>query len=98
MAGVAYYFLAQCLVAVGGPDSTLGLAVGRDRKGLLSIAFYVGAIALSFADPRAALGIYVLVAALWFIHGLRLRHRLAELVEVAAIRAGLQPLGQKKKD
>jgi hypothetical protein len=33
--------------------------------------------------------------ACWFIHGLRLRHRLAELVEVAAIRAGLQPLGKK---
>jgi uncharacterized membrane protein len=67
MSGVAYYVLAQCLVAVGGPDSTLGLAVGRDRKGLASIACYVAAIALSFADPRAALGIYVLVAALWFI-------------------------------
>jgi uncharacterized membrane protein len=78
MAGVAYYFLAQCLVAVGGPDSTLGLAVGRDRKGLLSIAFYVGAIALSFADPRAALGIYVLVAALWFIPDRRIEARIRD--------------------
>jgi hypothetical protein len=33
---------------------------------------------------------------IWFVHGLRLRHRLAELVEVAAIRAGLQPLGKTK--
>ncbi|MCE0483131.1 MAG: glycosyltransferase [Methylacidiphilales bacterium] len=37
-----------------------------------------------------------LLAIPWFIHGLRLRHRLAELVEVAAIRAGLQPLGKAK--
>jgi hypothetical protein len=29
------------------------------------------------------------------LHGLRLRHRLAELVEVAAIRAGLQPVVKK---
>lgn len=37
-----------------------------------------------------------LLVAPWFIHGLRLRHRLAELVEVAAIRAGLQPVGKGK--
>jgi glycosyltransferase involved in cell wall biosynthesis len=34
----------------------------------------------------------------WLLHGLRLRHRLAELVEVAAIRAGLQPIGKKRPD
>jgi hypothetical protein len=34
------------------------------------------------------------LALVWFLHGLRLRRRLAELVEVAAIRAGLQPLGK----
>jgi uncharacterized membrane protein len=78
MAGVAYYFLAQCLAAVGGPDSTLRVAVGRDRKGLLSIALYVVAIALSFADPHVALGIYVLVAALWFIPDRRIEARLLE--------------------
>ena len=38
-----------------------------------------------------------LLVVLWFLHGLRLRHRLAELVEVAAIRAGLQPLGKAKR-
>ncbi len=42
------------------------------------------------------LGAVSFLALVWFIHGLRLRHRLAELVEVAAIRAGLQPLGKTK--
>jgi len=42
------------------------------------------------------LGVVSVLALLWFNHGLRLRHRLAELVEVAAIRAGLQPLGKAK--
>jgi glycosyltransferase involved in cell wall biosynthesis len=49
---------------------------------------------------RTALGVVAVdsfLTALWFIHGLRLRHRLAELVEVAAIRAGLQPLDKTKK-
>ncbi|HUB65930.1 MAG TPA: glycosyltransferase [Candidatus Methylacidiphilales bacterium] len=50
---------------------------------------------------RPLSSLYVLAAVsflalLWLIHGLRLRHRLAELVEVAAIRAGLQPLGKRK--
>ena len=35
-----------------------------------------------------------LCALIWLLHGLRLRHRLAELVEVAAIRAGLQPVAK----
>ena len=43
------------------------------------------------------LGAVSFLALIWFIHGLRLRHRLAELVEVAAIRAGLQPLGKATK-
>jgi uncharacterized membrane protein len=76
MAGVAYYLLAQCLAAVGGPDSTIKLAVGRDRKGLISIVLYIVAIAASCAEPRVALGIYVLVAALWFIPDRRIEIRL----------------------
>jgi glycosyltransferase involved in cell wall biosynthesis len=32
---------------------------------------------------------------LWWLHGLRLRHRLAELIQVAAIKAGLQPVNKK---
>jgi len=35
-------------------------------------------------------------ALVWLLHGMRLRHRLAELVEVAAIRAGLQPVTKNK--
>jgi glycosyltransferase involved in cell wall biosynthesis len=36
------------------------------------------------------------VVFVWLLTGLRLRHRLAELVEVAAIRAGLQPIGKNR--
>ncbi len=42
------------------------------------------------------LGAVSFLALMWLIHGLRLRHRLAELVEVAAIRAGLQAVPQDK--
>jgi glycosyltransferase involved in cell wall biosynthesis len=43
------------------------------------------------------LGAISLLALIWLVHGLRLRHRLAELVEVAAVRAGLQPVRKGKK-
>jgi hypothetical protein len=52
---------------------------------------------LAVIAAMTVLGTVSLLAMLWFIHGLRLRHRLAELVEVAAIRAGLQPLGKTNK-
>ena len=37
------------------------------------------------------------IAFIWLLGGLRLRHRLAELVEVAAIRAGLQPVKKRRE-
>ena len=46
----------------------------------------------------AIVGGLSLVILIWLLTGLRLRHRLAELVEVAAIRASLQPIGKKRPD
>ena len=65
----------------------------------------VGGLLLTFSLmtmlTRPSTSLYILgamsfLAAIWFIHGLRLRHRLAELVEVAAIRVGLQPVTNAK--
>jgi apolipoprotein N-acyltransferase len=65
----------------------------------------VGGLLLTFAivtmltRPATSLwilGVVSFFALIWLIHGLRLRHRLAELVEVAAIRAGLQPVGKSR--
>jgi hypothetical protein len=50
--------------------------------------------AARFDTALYILGAVSVLALLWLIHGLRLRHRLAELVEVAAVRAGLQPMGE----
>ena len=67
MAGIAYYFLAHCLASLHGKDSTLAKALGKDRKGILSVIFYIVGIGLSFIDPWLGFGMYVCVAALWFI-------------------------------
>jgi uncharacterized membrane protein len=67
MCGVAYYILAQMLIAFHGKDSTLARAVGRDDKGWLSMILYAVAIPLAFVRPAIAMAIYVAVAVIWFI-------------------------------
>ena len=77
MAGVAYYILAQCLVQAHGKGSTLGIAIGKDRKGLISIIIYAIGIGLSFIKPWMGLSSYVLVAGIWFIPDSRIEKKIA---------------------
>ena len=76
LAGVAYYVLCQSLIAHHGSDSALALAIGRDRKGMLSLVLYLFAIGLAFVHPAAAFAIYVLVAAIWVIPDRRIEKQL----------------------
>jgi uncharacterized membrane protein len=64
---VAYTILTRSLLAAQPADSPLARAVGRDRKGKLSIVAYVIAIALSPVAPWFSLGIYFAVAAVWLV-------------------------------
>jgi uncharacterized membrane protein len=79
MNGIAYYILARGLVAYHGKDSTLAVAFGRDSKGLISVLIYAAAIPLSFVDERIALGLYVLVAMIWFIPDRRIESALPDM-------------------
>jgi uncharacterized membrane protein len=67
MAGIAYYFLAHCLAAIHGKDSTLAKALGKDRKGILSVIIYIIGIGLSFINSWLGFSMYVVVAVMWFI-------------------------------
>jgi uncharacterized membrane protein len=64
---IAYGILVRTLVAAQPPGSPLERAVGRDRKGNLSVVGYIAAIALSFVVPWLSLAIYFAVAAVWLI-------------------------------
>jgi uncharacterized membrane protein len=77
MAAVAYYGLAQCLVAVNGRDSQLGTAFGKDKKGQISIALYAVGIASTVAKPWLGLVLYVSVAGMWFIPDRRIEAAIA---------------------
>ena len=67
MCGSAFYLLTRTRVAHHGPASPLAAAVGTDRKGAVSLLCYAAAMPLAFVSAAAALGLYVPVAALWFI-------------------------------
>ena len=67
MAGIAYYLLAHCLTSVHGNDSNLAKAIGKDRKGILSVIIYFTGIIISFFNPIAGFSLYVFVAAMWFV-------------------------------
>jgi uncharacterized membrane protein len=67
MAGVAYWILAHALIAVEGHESLLAQALGKDRKGVISVLLYALAIPLAFVYRGASLAIYVLVALVWLV-------------------------------
>ncbi len=67
MAGTAYYILSRCLIWHHGQASKIARAVGSDVKGLVSLLLYAIAIPLAFVNRWISLGIYILVAVIWFI-------------------------------
>jgi uncharacterized membrane protein len=81
MAGFAYYLLSLALIALHGADSLLAIALGRDRKGKLSLLIYAVAVPIAFLQPLAAGILYALVALIWFVPDRRIESKLAEPVE-----------------
>ena len=76
-AAAAYTILQQAIIRSQGADSLLKNAVGRDRKGKLSVVLYVAAIlAALFVSRWVSLGLYVLVAFVWFVPDRRIEREL----------------------
>src|SRR5262245_53402107 len=76
LSGVAYYVLTRALITLHGGQSALANAVGREEKGMASLALYTAAVPLAFVDPRIACAIYVVVAILWLIPDRRIEKAL----------------------
>jgi uncharacterized membrane protein len=78
MAAVAYFVLQSQIIKFEGSDSTLARAVRRDWKGKLSIALYVVAIPCAFIAPWIAQGLYIIVAAIWFVPDKRIEREVTQ--------------------
>lgn len=76
-AAIAYFLLARTLLSIHDTDSALGIALGRDFKGKVSVVIYILAIPLAFVSPWISCGLFVLVAVMWLIPDQRIEKTLA---------------------
>ena len=65
--GLSFVLLTQCLITIHGQDSDIARWLRGDRKGKISVLIYAIAIPLAFVEWWIALGLYALVAAMWFV-------------------------------
>lgn len=75
MAAIGFFILSRVLIALHGKDSPLAVALGKDRKGLVSLVLYVTAVLVSMLSPVVAMALYVVVAVIWLVPDRRIeRH------------------------
>jgi uncharacterized membrane protein len=67
MAAIAYTIMVPAALRVEGPDSKFAMAIGRDRKGNVSMALYVIGIIASFFQVWIAGTAFIAVALIWLI-------------------------------
>jgi uncharacterized membrane protein len=78
LSGIAYTILCRALIQEAGPRSAIAIAYGKDWKGKLSVVIYASGIAMAFVSQWIAVGLYVLVALMWFIPDRRIEKKLRE--------------------
>jgi uncharacterized membrane protein len=66
-AALSYFVMTRVLLASHQRDSLLAKALGRDRKGKISLVFYVLGIAVATRLPALAGALYGLVALIWLV-------------------------------
>jgi len=76
-AALSYTILTRALLRIHEKDSLFARGLGGDRKGNLSLALYVAAVALAFVQPLISCAIYVAVACIWIVPDRRFERLLA---------------------
>ena len=77
MCGVAYFVLVRVLLSHHGRESALARALGKDTKGIVSLACYLAAIPLCLVHAWIAIALYVAVAIMWLVPDRRIERVLA---------------------
>jgi uncharacterized membrane protein len=77
LSGLAFTMLVRTILACQPPESVLATAIGRDRKGNLSLALYAAAIPLTFIHSWIAVALFALVALMWFVPDRRIESRIS---------------------
>jgi uncharacterized membrane protein len=64
---VAYTILQSTIIRRQGRHSRLAAAIGRDKKGKISVCMYALAVPLAFVHQWISDALYVLVALMWLV-------------------------------
>jgi uncharacterized membrane protein len=78
MAAIAYWILARAIIRTEGRDSLLANAMGKDRKGNISVVLYLLAIPLTFLNAWLAQAVFLGVAVMWLIPDRRIERALIQ--------------------
>lgn len=76
MSAIAYTILARVIIKSHGQDSLLAQALGKDKKGKISLILYITAVSLAYVWTWASVVIYILVAIIWLIPDTRIEKKL----------------------
>jgi uncharacterized membrane protein len=76
MCGISYWLLVKALLRHHGKDSLLASSIGNDFKGKISIIIYILGVLISFYNSRISMGLYTVVALIWFIPDTRIEKRI----------------------
>ena len=76
MCAVAYALLVRCLTSQRGENKMLAEAIGKDKKGLLSLLLYPMGVGTAFIHPWLGFAFYVVVALVWLVPDTRIEGRL----------------------
>ncbi len=78
MAAISYFILSKALIQANGKDSPLAIAMGKDKKGVISLVLYIFGIASTFLHPIIGFSFYAIVAIIWFIPDKRIEKVLGQ--------------------
>ena len=67
LSGFAFSILVRAIIACQPPESLVARAIGDDTKGRISLVLYLTAIPLTFVNRWIAVGIFTVVALMWFL-------------------------------
>jgi uncharacterized membrane protein len=67
MAAVVYWILQRSIIATEGKDAVLAQAIGKDRKGNVSVLVYAVAIPIAFLSHWVSQACDVAIALLWLV-------------------------------
>jgi len=79
LSGIAYFILERMIIRSQGESSRLKVAVGNDRKGILSVVLYALAIPLAFVNQLLSDAIYALVTLMWLVPDRRIEQLFDEM-------------------